>query len=47
MLYHLVSGLHPYSTVAGGKNSKLAALKSFTPVQLPNLPDIPGLRWDK
>ena len=45
MLYQLVSGLHPYSSVAGGRNSKLAALKSFVPVQLPDLPDIPGLRY--
>jgi hypothetical protein len=46
MLYQLVSGgLHPYSSVAGGRNSKVAALKSFVPVQLPHhLPDIPGLR---
>jgi hypothetical protein len=46
MLYQLVSGgVHPYSSVAGGRNSKVAALKSFVPVQLPHhLPDIPGLR---
>ena len=37
-------GSHPYGSLPGGKGSRVSALKSFTPIQIPEIVNYPGAR---